>query len=135
MPEVTNRIRELRELAGLSSEELGRKVGLSGPRIRRLETDARPLTVYWMGKIAPHLGVEPADLLRGRTGAPPHGAKLLARGTRIARANWHEMGFTEYVREADEWIELLEIDAVILETIEALRARRGPRAKPNGSAN
>ena len=58
-----NRIREIREAAGLSSDELGERVGTSGAQIRRLETGERKLTADWMGRIAEVLGCTPADLI------------------------------------------------------------------------
>lgn len=60
---LPNRIRELRERAGLSQWKLGEIVGTSAPQIGRLEIGSRQLTVDWMRKIARALGVQPADLL------------------------------------------------------------------------
>lgn len=46
---------------GLSPEELGREVGVSGRTIRRIEDGARP-TVRPMFLLAQHFGVEVTDL-------------------------------------------------------------------------
>jgi DNA-binding Xre family transcriptional regulator len=62
-----NRIREIREAAGLSSDELAERVGTSGAQIRRLETGERRLTAEWMEKIAEELGCTPADLISNAT--------------------------------------------------------------------
>lgn len=52
-----NRIRELREKAGLSAERLADRVGTTQATISRLETGARRLTVSWMRRIADALQV------------------------------------------------------------------------------
>lgn len=58
-----NRIRELREMAGLTVDELAARANTSSPQIRRLETGARRLTVDWMNRIAHALECSPTDLL------------------------------------------------------------------------
>ncbi len=58
-----NRIREIREAAGLTSEELGNMIGTSSSQILRLEKGERRLTVEWMQKIAEALKCTPADLI------------------------------------------------------------------------
>lgn len=62
-PSPMNRIREIREAAGLSSDELAEMVGTTGATIRRLETGARELTWTWMQKISEALKVTPGDLI------------------------------------------------------------------------
>lgn len=62
-PSPMNRIREIREAAGLSSDELAEMVGTTGATIRRLETGARELTLAWMRKISEALKVTPGDLI------------------------------------------------------------------------
>lgn len=59
----TNCIRELREARGMTLEELATLVGTTEAQLSRLETGERQLTEVWMRRIAPRLGVEPADLL------------------------------------------------------------------------
>lgn len=58
-----NRIREIRKAAGLSSDELGRRVGTTGATIRRIEDGSRELTAKWMQRIAEALRVTPSDLI------------------------------------------------------------------------
>ena len=64
-----NRIREIREAAGLSSDELAERIGTSGAQIRRLEVGDRKLTAEWMEKIAEALGCSPADLIANAVAA------------------------------------------------------------------
>ena len=49
---------------------------------------------------------------------------LLASAVKLARAIWMEEGATEKVRGADEWIERLKTDQVIIETLQAMIDRR-----------
>jgi len=58
-----NRIREIREAAGLSVDEVAERAGTSGTQIRRLETGTRRLTVDWMQRLAEALECSPADLI------------------------------------------------------------------------
>lgn len=58
-----NRIRELREAAGLTTQQLADRVGTSQPQITRLETGGRRLTLHWMQRLADALNVEPQDLI------------------------------------------------------------------------
>lgn len=58
-----NRLRELREALGLSSDELATRVGTTGSQIRRLEAGTRRLTIDWMDRIAEALECSPSDLM------------------------------------------------------------------------
>jgi phage repressor protein C with HTH and peptisase S24 domain len=58
-----NRLKALREQAGLSMQALAERVGTSAPQINKLEKGERRLTVDWMARLAPALGVEIRDLL------------------------------------------------------------------------
>jgi transcriptional regulator with XRE-family HTH domain len=60
---MKNRIRELRERAGLSQAQLAELVGTTQAEISRLETGERRLTVDWMARIARALMLRPSDLL------------------------------------------------------------------------
>ena len=62
-PKEPNRIKELRSRAGLSQDDLAKKVGTSRQQIARLEDGDRRLTVGWMQRVAKALGVEPSDLI------------------------------------------------------------------------
>jgi transcriptional regulator with XRE-family HTH domain len=60
---MKNRIRELRERAGLSQAQLAELVGTTQAQIARLEKGERRLTVDWMARIARALMLRPSDLL------------------------------------------------------------------------
>lgn len=57
------RLRNFREKAGLSREALARQINASAGAIQKLEMGERRLSHDWMEKIAPILGVKPADFL------------------------------------------------------------------------
>ena len=51
------RLRELREQAGLSLEEVGRHAGMAASTVSRLESGARRLTLAHLAPLARALGV------------------------------------------------------------------------------
>lgn len=63
MARYANRIREFREQKGYKAEELAQIVGTTQASISRLEQGRQALTVEWLYRLAPVLGVRPADLL------------------------------------------------------------------------
>jgi len=67
---MANRLREFRDLAGLSMQALADRVGTTAPQINKLEKGERRLTLDWMTRLATALGIEPKDLL------PPVGRVL-----------------------------------------------------------
>jgi transcriptional regulator with XRE-family HTH domain len=91
---VQNRIREHRERAGLTGEQLAKRVGTSYAQLYRLERGDRPLSTKWMEKFARALGVQPTDLIANldagattddvtdATVEPPIAAALAAKGMR-----------------------------------------------------
>lgn len=85
-----NRIRELRDVAGLSSDELGRLAGISGSTIRKLERGEQRLTVDLLTAIAQVLEVSPAELGGIETGimesdVEPHTMKPAAVAESLRR--------------------------------------------------
>lgn len=58
-----NRIRELREAIGMSQAELARCIHVTPPALQKVEVGSRGLDQQWMRRIAPALGVSPAELL------------------------------------------------------------------------
>ena len=60
---VMNRIKEIREAAGLSREQLAEKTGTTGNHIWRLESGRTKLTHEWMTRLAEALACTPADLI------------------------------------------------------------------------
>jgi len=60
---MANRIRELRVARGLTLERVAELAGTSLQQVQRLESGKRRLTEGWMRRLAPVLGVAPADLM------------------------------------------------------------------------
>ena len=58
-----NRIRELREEIGLSQADLARLANVTPSALNKLEKGTRGLDQHWMQRLAPLLGVTPAELL------------------------------------------------------------------------
>jgi transcriptional regulator with XRE-family HTH domain len=54
-----NRIRELRESAGLTLDALAERVGTTNQQISHLEMGKRKLTVQWLRRLAHALGCHP----------------------------------------------------------------------------
>src|SRR5918994_7964162 len=65
------RLRELREGAGLSLEETGRRAGMAASTVSRLESGARRLTLDHLPPLARALGVSVDALLAPREHADP----------------------------------------------------------------
>ena len=86
--DAPNRIKELREAAGLSQAELARRANVTPSALNKVELGSRGLDLDWMLRLAPHLGVAPAELLP--RSANPH---LL---------NEEEKHLLGLVRQADE---------------------------------
>lgn len=61
--QIQHRLREIREAAGLSIDELAAKVGTSRQQVSRHERGERRLTIQWMQRYAVALEIAPADLL------------------------------------------------------------------------
>jgi transcriptional regulator with XRE-family HTH domain len=66
MSDYPNRIRELRRVKHWSQDTLATQVGCSKVQISDLERGHVQLTVEWMRRLGPPLGVAPADLLTPR---------------------------------------------------------------------
>jgi len=64
----TPRLRELRERAALSQEDLAKKAGVARATIADLEASKRPARPSTRRKLAEALGVEPAELMDSETG-------------------------------------------------------------------
>jgi transcriptional regulator with XRE-family HTH domain len=69
---MKNRIRALRLDRKLTMQQLADAAGTSPQHIYRLETGRTTVSIDWLEKIAPALGVQPRDLLLGEeaSGAP-----------------------------------------------------------------
>ncbi len=81
------RIRELRERAGLSQDQLAVLANTSQPQIDRLEKGGRRVTIEWLLRLASALGCAPADLLPDATGGEPIEMEFVRRFRRISTAN------------------------------------------------
>lgn len=65
-PEVIDRVRELRKLAGLSQEDLAQKAGLTRKTIWAIEASPTyAVSVPTLTKVADALGVDVTELLAG----------------------------------------------------------------------
>lgn len=82
-----SRLKELREAAGLTLEALGEAVGSNRQQIWKLETGKQRMTVDWMVKLAPVLGVEPKELIPANDLGPAEPAvgrlRSSSRGSRL----------------------------------------------------
>ena len=58
-------LRELREAKKLSRPDLAKLVGAHPNQIQKLENGERTLSLDWMERLAPHLGVTPVEFLQG----------------------------------------------------------------------
>lgn len=61
--DTPNRIKELREAIGLSQAELARMANVTPSALNKVELGSRGLDQQWMRRLAPLLGVTPAELL------------------------------------------------------------------------
>ncbi|WP_085905871.1 helix-turn-helix domain-containing protein [Kiloniella majae] len=62
---MENKIKQLREAAGLSQTDLAEKIGSGRSQVAKLERGERQLTQSWMLRISAALDVTPTDLLPG----------------------------------------------------------------------
>lgn len=60
---MKNRIRELRDAKGLTADQLAKAAGTTKSQLGKLERGERRLSDHWAGRLAPHLGVQPYELL------------------------------------------------------------------------
>lgn len=61
--EAPNRIQELCDAVGITQAELARRANVSVSALNKVVKGTRGLDQEWMRRLAPHLGVSPADLL------------------------------------------------------------------------
>lgn len=61
--EAPNRIQELIDAAGISQAELARRANTTVSALNKVIKGTRGLDQEWMRRLAPHLGVSPAELL------------------------------------------------------------------------
>ena len=84
-----NRIKELREAAGLSQPELAKRVGTTKNQLGKLERSQRRLSDHWAERLAPHLGVAAYELFMPE-GSGLDLARLVPLVGVIPCGNWRE---------------------------------------------
>ncbi|MEX0759851.1 MAG: helix-turn-helix transcriptional regulator [Tistlia sp.] len=77
---ASNRLKELRNRAGLSQARLAKMLGTSTQQISRLEIGDRQLTQGWMNRLAEALNVRPGDFFPDATGVPGNAPAASAPG-------------------------------------------------------
>ena len=91
--EIAARIRELREISGISQEEMASRTGVSVEEYRLSETGAKDLSIAFLYRCVLILGVDMSDLLEGQS--PKLQSYALTRkgeGQRIEEAH-HMIGY------------------------------------------
>jgi phage repressor protein C with HTH and peptisase S24 domain len=69
-PTPKSKLRLARERCGLTQQQLAELAETSQPQIDRLETGKRKLSIDWLVRLAPHLGVTPIELSEQLGGLP-----------------------------------------------------------------
>lgn len=87
---MSNNIKLYRQKAGLTLEQVAQAAGTSNQMIGLLERGQRKLTVEWMERIAPALGVSPADLMLASKTVPVVG--YVGAGAEIYSIDDHAKG-------------------------------------------
>ena len=65
LAEVAERIRTMREIMGLSEEEMAQRTGVTPEEYRRCETGESDFSFTFIYKCAERFGVDPTDLIKG----------------------------------------------------------------------
>ena len=89
---MKNRIHELRKIRGLTQDDVAEQANTSRQHIARLENGLRPLTDYWMTRLAEVLVCEPYELIY----APPEfqlKPELLEYVTEVVEELMEEKGY------------------------------------------
>lgn len=87
---MKNNIKFYRDRLGLTHEQVAQAAGTSNQMIGLLERGQRKLTVEWMERIAPALGVAPADLMLAKRTVPVVG--YVGAGAEIYSIDDHQKG-------------------------------------------
>ena len=83
-------IKALRKKLGLTGGQLAEMVGTSAQQISRLETGDRKLTIGWIQKLAPHLGISVGELLIVGAGIPPEKGRFIDDAEALALLGLYE---------------------------------------------
>lgn len=95
------RLRQFRDAAGLSREELGALVKVHHNTIQKLEGDERQMSVEWLERLAKHLGREPADFIR-LDSSPVGRLGMAARHAFVSEVNIEASAGVGALVEADD---------------------------------
>ena len=90
---MTNRIKELRERAGLKQSELARRIGSTPSTISRLEDGKRRLSDEYIGRIARALGVSSGDLFEDGSGGNVTRVPTIPVQGRCSSGMWTQAGY------------------------------------------
>ena len=95
-------LREHRLKAGLSQVELAARAGTTQPSINRLETGQTQLTKKWAERLAPHLGIDPKQLLFGAESDKVKNVQRLRVVGTAAAGVWRDITLYEANEDAQE---------------------------------
>lgn len=113
---VPNRIREWRQLRGLSQSALARLVNCSNQQISFLETGELRLSVDWMRRLGAVLDCSPTDLMAPADVGP------------IGKLPRHVKAIVEAVSGLDS-TEQAAVRAAVEATVKAIKSRKKPRLR------
>lgn len=86
--DMANRIKELREAAGLTQDALAALAGTTKNQLTKLESGARRLSDHWAQRLAPHLDVQPFELFMPADAVKP--LRSVALVGNISCGDWQE---------------------------------------------
>lgn len=97
VPGLENRIRELRDLRGLTQEALAERMGVAHSTVQRLETGQMNLTTDYMVSLSEALDVHPAELITNahriaRSASEVEAIEMLRRMPKEAAESWLRTG-------------------------------------------
>jgi transcriptional regulator with XRE-family HTH domain len=138
---MKNRIKEVREAAGLSQSQLGKAIGCKQAMISKIESGDQSITVEQLTHFAETLDVHPAELISAKEWSAPHAtginapllqiilrvlAKLLRKHKALAEDIAADIAFSLYQQYAVQSIKPtlaknIEADAVLLLSHELAR--------------
>jgi transcriptional regulator with XRE-family HTH domain len=83
---MSNRIKELRKARGLTQTQLAELAGKAQASLNRVEKGISPLTYDWAYRLAPHLGVQPHDIMESNEASSPTMANGVSPRTSVRSA-------------------------------------------------
>lgn len=130
-------LRALRERRGLSRPDLARQVGTHPNQIQKLENNDRTLSLQWMERLAPHLGISTLDFVKGvdaeKSDAPeatnqqpipsalcPDGIIFDLGGTEFARIPVYDVQFSAGFGAQNDYEQPLDYHVISVATLRRL---------------